>query len=219
MRLLVVIAALLLIGGCAGSVRELAAFQDLTARGAWSEIASRPLDCAPAAEGCGRTREIKGDACLRLAQTALAEARAAQAAPYAACAVDNYGAALAAAGADAASLTPRRLEARRLARESATDLGAAGDANAALADAAAAFAAAAPARPEGFHYAADARLWRAVFTDGDDACGDIGQARALAARAAAATETTSPLPGGLREPTAALARRAEELAAAKGCAA
>ncbi len=208
--------AVALAAGCAGTVRELDSAKRAAAAGDPAANADRAVDCAPADEGCGQLRAIKADACLRLAQDAMAEGRAAEAAPRAACAREHFAAARQSPGADAASLVARELEATRLARESASGAAAA-QANADLDALAGSAAAALPGRAEGFHYGADAALWRAAFTPVGDGCDDLAAARRLAAAALAAPPAPSPLPGGVRDAAGAVERRAAALALGRGC--
>ena len=213
-----IVAVVLLLAGCTGSVAELDDLQELYAQGDYAAVAARPLECTLGEEGCARSHEMKADSCLRLAQQAVREARAAEAAEPADCAAHNYRALLAADLGDATALGARELEAVRLERESAPDFAAGGTFNDALARRASDFGAREPSLAEGPYYAASALFWRASFEDVTDDCAVLRDARDLAARAAESPSAEGGPPGGVGEAARALARRATEAARSRGCA-
>ncbi|MFW5834407.1 MAG: hypothetical protein ACOCYE_09940 [Pseudomonadota bacterium] len=177
----------LLLGACAlGTVRDVDRMKQLTDAGDLEALAAFEVDCAPATEGCAQAHMIRADACLRRAQETPVAGRA----PYAACAVEDYEAALVAAAArpdplvDPLRLTRWELESLRLwrdavARDQAAEL------NAELAEAAEQVAREQDTRPEGFYYLADARVWPVNAGLERPACPAILQASRLVERAAA----------------------------------
>jgi hypothetical protein len=198
------------------TVAELEAAQGSAAAGDLAAIASRDVTCQPAEAGCARLREMKGDACLRLAQDSVAAGAAAAAAPHAACATEQFTALERAGVGDAASLGPRGLEAERLQRESASTTARARRANDALLSGAEAFARAFPSGAAGPYYAANALAWRVAFDRPADPCPVLAEAGTLAATAAARAAPGEVI--DLREPAAAQVARLDAASSRAGCA-
>jgi hypothetical protein len=198
------------------TVADLEAAQGSAAAGDLASIASRDVTCQPAEAGCARLREMKGDACLRLAQDSVAAGNAAAAAPRAACATEQFTALERAGVGDAASLGPRGLEAERLQRESAGTTAQARRANDALLSGAEAFAASFPSEAAGPYYAANALAWRVAFDRPADPCPVLAEAEARAATATALAGPGEVI--DLREPASAQAARLGAASASAGCA-
>ncbi len=209
--------AVLALAACDPTLSALQTQKDQAAAGDLAAIAATPVTCDLSTPGCDQSRAIRGDACLRLAQDALAASRPAAIAPNAACAEAEYAAVLGAGRGSAELLAARRLEALRLAREGARSIPAGQAANDTLGAAATDYATRFPGRGEGGFYRATAILWSAAFAPGPDRCAQLAEAGTLAAAAASAPADGRALPGGIGGPARAAEARAATLRRTASC--
>lgn len=194
-------------------VAELAEVQALAESEDRAALADWEIRCSFGEPGCARVYEMTGDACLRLAQDAVAAGRAAEARPQANCARDRYDALFRATGEESVSV--RGLEALRLSRESAGRIEQAAQVNAALERRAEANRAAFPGSGAGDYYLATTLFWRVAFDRSPDICTDLERAGSLAA--AAAMEAPSRAVLDIRTAAADVSRRTEVMARERGC--
>ncbi|SMO93985.1 hypothetical protein [Paracoccus laeviglucosivorans] len=202
-RFAIGILAVFAVSGCnevegTSAVHELALVQKMPQQDAAAHVPR----CRLGQEDCVQVHQITGDACLHLAAERLS---AGDAGPYADCATARF-AALNTQGQSGFLL--RGLEARRLQRESRTELAASRREN----DLLAAQAARINTRQAGF-YAASATDWRNSFV-ADAPCADLQQA-AESAWAAATADIQEAIDN--RQAAAAMSARLNGLLKNRGC--
>ncbi|MBD9526956.1 hypothetical protein [Paracoccus sp. PAR01] len=180
-------------------VAELSELQTLAAAGDRQAIADHTPTCRIAQPGCPQVHEMTADACLALAQQAMAARQTAEAARRAACAESRYR------DLSGTSVQLRGLEALRLQRETARSPEAAGFNRQLQARAGAV------ADPAAGYYWASAVDWRRQFGSDKPSCAELVEAQSRANAAATAASAPADQRGAARSLAVRLA------APAQGC--
>ncbi|ARE40744.1 hypothetical protein RGUI_2603 [Rhodovulum sp. P5] len=209
-------AAVLTLTAC-NDVRDLAGAKESAAGGDLVTLADRPVTCEASKPACAQLHRIKADACLRLAQNALAvgQAREAMTGARAACALSGYDAALKGMDDGKGTVRAARMEALRVSRVTSRSTSGARGFNTRMGREAATFQSAFPDRDAGPYYRAAARYWEAAFGSSATACADLGAAKTLAAKA----RTGRSVPDGpaVQDALPKLEQQIAQAAASKGC--